>query len=410
MRLKNLIKSFEFSEAVRSKITLGSKVRLNPSTHRIQLEEKSDNTYPTDNNLYVKTWITNPLSVKQWLGFHVVDVHYQDYSGTVLTSLGFRLSDGINQYAWIGSAWVVSASVWNTEQEVADHISTFPTTSKKLQVVINLKTTDENVTPEVKEIKILWSSDIEFQEDLIYRSLIPFLKEKIRPIADHVVKLSANSTTIDLDNFPLETPYNIIGIDSVYNHTTDSEHSNDLFQSYNSGTKVITLKSSISADNLAWIRFTWEPEIAVTTSQEFYEIDKVPAIHITGISLTDKIQFGSGDYVANKGSGSAVKVNAPLQADIDIVLLGLTSSAKDQMRLSDEIKKFFSNNVFLKSKNLDENYDLWQTSEYELTTVVNQNELHSGTVGFKIKNAKFFTKDSENVKIVKNLIQQIVTV
>ena len=48
----------------------------------------------------------------------------------------------------------------------------------------------------IKGIKILYSVDIEFQQDYIYRTLVRQLKEQIRPITDYAIKLTSESSTI----------------------------------------------------------------------------------------------------------------------------------------------------------------------------------------------------------------------
>jgi len=402
MRLKKLIKQFDFEERNRRDITLGSDVRLNPSGW-LQLEADDDDVFPTTSNLYAKTWVANPDSVKQWIGFEAEVQHSKDFLGDNLTSIFFRLGNGTNEYWWNGGAWEINVVDWNTEAEIATNISTFPATAKKIQVIINLKTSDATVTPLVTVVKILYYSDVEFFEDLVYRSLVPLLRSEIRPIGDYPIVMAAASSTIDLDNdYPLETPYNIVGIDSVFNHTDDASHFTDLYQSYNVGTKVITLSSSVALGKTLWIKFLWEPEVAVTTGQEYSELDKVPALHLTDINLINQQRLSrAADTVADKAAGTAVQIPGPKQADIEIALRAVTASARDQMRIADELKKFFANNLSVISVALDEEYDLWLTSEYDARTTVGQNELHSGILTFRIVKALFFSETEKDVYTVQ---------
>jgi hypothetical protein len=84
-RLKRLIKTFSLEEKNRSRIELGAGVRLNPATHKVQLAEDDSDEYPTDPDLYVKTWVTHPTTVKQWLSFEAVIQHGYD-GGTKKTA------------------------------------------------------------------------------------------------------------------------------------------------------------------------------------------------------------------------------------------------------------------------------------------------------------------------------------
>lgn len=405
MRLKKIIKRFIFEEENRSRITLGTNVRLNPLTNRIQL--KADDTtglYPMDADLYARTWIANPTSVKSWLNFEAFVDHAYDDLKQPLTSVGFRLGDGTDEWWWNGSAWIIDTANWNTEAEVANNIQDFLATERKLQIIINLVTTDAVVTPQVQEIRVLYSSDIEFQEDLIIRSLIPMLRENIRPISDFPITLASDSDTIDLANdYVLETPYNVMAIDSVFNHTDDENHWTDLYQSFDIGTQVITLSSTQSAGKVIWIKFIYEPEVAMTTGQEYSEIDKVPSIILTDIGLANAKMVGQDTAVINKDAGTGTKIKGPRQTDIDITLRGHTDSARDQKRLADQLREFFINNVIVVSKGLDECYELWLTSEYVFRSSANQSGIHSGLLRFRVIGALFYQQHDQDVYAVRSL-------
>jgi hypothetical protein len=400
MRLKKLIKQFEFTNDLRDRITLGPNVRLSPKENRLELIDSSG--YPTTADLYAKTWITNPSSVKQWLSFEA-DVVNPKVDNAEVTSVKYRLGDGTNQKWWNGSAWVTNTANWNTEAEIATNIATFPVTSRQLQIIINLRTTNVGYTPEVYGLKVLYSSDIEFQDDLINRSLIPMLRTKVRPIADFPVSLAASGSTINIKTtYPLETPYNIVGIDSVYNHTDDPNHQTDLYSSYNPTTGDITLTSSLAAGKVAWIRFYYEPEVAVTTSQDYSEIEKIPSIILSEIALVDATEIGQDDSVINKATLAGTKIPSPLAGDLEITARLLTDKARDQQMLADEMKRFFVENPFIRSKGMDEDYRLWLIDEYAQQTTPSQDEIHSGRLRFRIVKALFFHKQTVDVHPVSS--------
>jgi len=405
MRLRKLIKQFDFEERNRGDITLGPGVRLHPTGNYLELEADDSGVYPTDADLYARTWVANPNSVKQWLGFEIEDVHYMDFLGDPLTALNYRLGDGVDEYYWDGNDWIISLALWNTEDEISANITTFPITDRKIQVIINLSTTDETVSPRVTVAKILYASDVEYQEDLIFRSLIPMLKDEIRPIADYPVVKQATSDTVDMNDYPLDTPYELMDIDSVFDHTNDPNHLSDLLQSYDSGTGVITLSASIAADDVAWIKFTYRPVVAATTSQEWYELDRVPAIVLADINLVERSEFPwAADTVANKGTGEAVLVPGPTQTDVDITMRILTDKSTDQIRLVDEVRSFFSNNRHITSYAMDEKYDLCVTTDYDSRTLPGQSGLHVGIIMFRIKRALFFQEQAINTYIAQRLV------
>lgn len=400
MRLKTIFKRFIFEESNRSELTFGTDTRLNPGENRLELVA-TDGVYPTTADLNVKTWVANPLTVKQWIGFDVIAQHQKGDDGiTPLSSLGFRLSDGTDEYWWNGAAWEVNTSDWNTEAEVSNNIASFPVTERKIQVVINLVTTDESVTPYVFEILVAYKSNVEFEEDLIARSLIPALRNGIRPISDFVIELSSATATIDLENdYPLETPYDITEIDSVYNKTDDPNQFTDLFQSYNPSTKVITLSSSVGAGKLVWIKFTYKPMVAISTDVNYIEVDTVPAIHITSVK-NNVIELNHDTAVRNKSAKTAVQVVRPNQVTVNVSLVGVTSLMKDQMRLGDELERFFANNKQLTSVGLDEKYDMIVTKDYEPRPTQGEDNVKTGLLSISIRNTLKYHRDERNAYIV----------
>lgn len=401
MRTKKLIKRFIFNDDNRARFTLGAGTRLNPATHRLQLAEDASGNYPLTLGLKAATWLAAPSSVKQWLGFEVV-AKMKTVETAIVTSLGFRLSNGVNEMWWNGTAWVNNTVNWNTEAEVANNIGVFPVAARALKVIVNLVTTDASETPEVEMIKVLYKSDIEFQDDLVNRSLIPMLKAQLRPIADFPFVAAATGATLNLaTTYKLETPYNIAGIDSVYNHTDDANHMTDLFQSYNAGTKVITLSSPVAAGKTVWVRFYYEPEVAFRTSQDYSEIEKVPSVILRDVALGKTTELSQDDTVINKATGAGTRVKAPLQGDLEITLQFLTDKTRDHQTLADEMKRFFGENQFITSRGMDEQYRLWLLDEYADQSTPSQGEVYTGRLRFRIADALFFNKAAVDVYAVK---------
>lgn len=404
MRTKKLIKCFEFKEDNRKRITLGTDVRLNPDIHRVQLKADVLGNYPTDPDLYVKTWTTNPKSVKQWLLFEAVIAHWYDEDGNPITSDGFRLGDGTNEYWWDGGAWVVNTTSWNTEAEVAANISTFPVTTQTIQVIINLVTSDPAYTPLLESVKILYASDIEFQEDLV-RSLLVSLKDNIRPIIDYPIKLAAATDTIDIPNdYPLRTPYNLVDADSAYNEDVDSDHLVDILSSYDPGTQVVTLNAVLPADTVVWLRLVYQPEVANTTKRNYTEIGKVPVIVISDLNSVGKRQGQYDESVIDKATGTGTKVLAPLMIDIELVLRCLTDKARDQHRLTDEVKRHFRQNPQLTSRGMDESYRLWLIDEFDQHDPLGAAETEVGVARARVANALFYNRGDETVYAVKRFV------
>lgn len=403
MRLKKIPYDFEFVENKRSKVTLGINTRLDPEGQGIMLvSDLSTGLYSTDDDLYVKTWIYNPSSCKGWIGFEVEDIQGMvDYQ--VVTSLGFRLSDGTDEYYWDGSDWSESTSEWNDEGEIANNISSFPYSDRKLQVVVNLKTTNSRATPIVKSIKVLFLSDIELKEDLIFSSFIGSLESQIRVKGRHLITLTEDSDELDLkEDYPLETPYNIPSIDGAYNHTDDPLHDENLLSSFNPTTRVVSLTGELESGKEVWVDFFWVPEFSVSTSLDFNEPEKVPCV-----ILDDLKQLGGAGYIAensviNRATGQGYLVEYA-QADLEFLIRFMTDKAIDMLRLSDEVRRFFANNKLLRSVGLDREYDIRIVSDWDMLSSAGERGLIEANMTVQILRALFFEKEAEAVTSVTKL-------
>jgi hypothetical protein len=404
-RLTKLIKRFEFNEETRQHLAIDSDARLNSenaSRPRLQLKADSLGRFPTTANIKVATWIARPEAVKAWAGFEVVDVQTEDEDGTALTSCGYRLSDGTSNYWWNGAAWVVNAINWNTEAEVATNIGDFPATARALGIVINLVTTDNRYTPEVREIKVLYEAQIDFKGDLLMRTLARALREGVRPISETIQRPGAVAS-FTLSVAGLGAPYDVVDVDAVYNHTADPDHMEDILGSYNAGTKVVTLIDTPAGSDDLWIRFIYRPSIDRATSGMYTELMKIPAIVIEGIGLINSAETAQEDSVVNRSLGRGWKVPAPLMADIEFTLRCLTDKAQDQDRMVDEVKRWFANNQVITSRGLDEGYRLWligEGADQERT----QEAVHAGLLRARLVRALFFLKPAVEVFTVQRLV------
>jgi len=401
MRLKKLVKRFDFSNDERRNVTLGAGVRL--AYERQQLELIAvNNIYSTAPDLFAKTRLTTPSTCKGWIGFECEAKMKKNGVGDVVTSLGFRLSrDGTAQLWWNGAAWAAAApGQWNTEAEVCAHIAAF--TGQTIQVIVNLKTSDGAYTPEVQAVKLLWNSDIEFQQEYIARSMIPAMREEILPISEYAVDLTATATTLDLKK--IETPYTIVSIDSVYNVTDDPTKQTDLLVSYNPTTKVVTF-ASVSAGKRVWVRFVYSPEIVIVQSQDFAELSKVPAVCIESITMDQMIECDPGESVINRATGNGWQINDGYQQDINFTVRYVTDKTADLDALADQVKKFFQTRL-LRCRGQDEYVGLYTTEEYSHQPSALQSELHSARLRARISNARFYLKDALPVTGVRKFTIQ----
>ena len=398
MRLHRLIENFIFTEAQRAETTLGAGMRLNPETQRLVPEGPP---YPAAAEARTRIWA--PSSVKQWLSFQS-RVQHALVDGAVATSATFRLGDGTDEYYWDGGAWAVATTQWSSEAELSEHISSFPITAKQLQLAVRLETTDSSVAAQVIELKVLWSTAVHFLEDLIYRSLVRYLRNNVHPISDMWIKPGAETSTIDLDDHPLRTQYNLRDVDSVFDLTDDPDQQVNLLSGYDDGTKVITLSSPLPLDHVACVRFVYEPEVAVNTSPEYHELAKLPVIEISTAALVNSAIKGQRDSVVAVHDGSAVTEFAPIQGDLEVTLDAVGDKGVDMHRMIEEIKRALVNIPLLTSSALDRSYSLWLIDEYDLRTGAGTAEMHTGRVRIRVRDVSIHVRDSVDSYGVRRLL------
>lgn len=410
MRTRRLVKCFYWRREDFDDVELGPSTRLNVDTHRAQLVFDPNlagtvgGGFPTTANLFVKSKLTEPKALRRWIGFEATIVNVNQIgTANALTGANFRLDpDDGNEYYWDGAAWAIAtANDWNTEQEIADNIDSFDvaTLGQRMRVVANLFTTDTRYTPQLVEVKLLMELVLEsYEEDMIYRSLIPLLRDNVRPVARQVMAMPATGTTFNISAFDLEAGYNVVGVDAVFDYdalTADQRAdlvrgypgaTTDLFSSFDLGTGVVTLNASVPLGTNLFVRFIYEPEVAVNTSQEFSEDARIPSLVLDDIAYISFATSPTGDNsVANKGAGTAIVVPSPEQGHIQFRLVGTTKSGVDQRRLMEEVNKFFATQPFVSSTGVDEQYRLFLIDEYAEVGEPGQDELHVGQAVFQIQ-------------------------
>jgi len=396
-----VLKVFRFTNNERSRVIIGTGARLHPKLNKLMLK-LSGGGYPTGPDIQVATWLSVPRSVKKWLVFFADSVTPKDGSNIQVTHLGYRLSDdGVTPLYWDGATWRAPVgSEWNTDAEVNVGIESFPVSNTAIQVIINLRTDDPAFTPEVTEVRLAYESDVHYQEDYI-RSLLRLIREQVRPISEYQLEADGPTDTVDLN--AIETPYNIVGADSAFDATADPNLQTDLLAGFDPVTKEVTLSTPVPDGNTIQVRFLYEPEVALTTSQDYTELDKVPAIVIDDVT-TGQSHEVSMQHVINKATGGGLAWDSLFQVDIEVPMRMVTDKAVDQQRLADAMKTLFASNPFLVSLARDERYRLWMTDEYDQLTFPAQSELHSGRLRARIAKALFSPTDARTITGVKRVI------
>lgn len=426
-----LIKRFDFDERIRKELVFSdpSKIRLNSEDlafPRIELKKDSSGGFPTDPNIFIETPLTTPHAIRKWLQFEITKIGNDQPPGT---SIGLKLKTSTDQYFWNGTTWTVATlSDWSTEEEINDNFETFleAVGDNSIGFVINLSTSDSEVTPTATGLKFLGNFDINFLDDIIYKSLIRKLNLEFRSTSEVMFFNNASSSSADLSTILENKGYNITGIESVYNVSDDQLKLSNLLSGYNFGNPrddgftfdpgVVNFSTPIPANKWVVINFHYIPEIMVNTAEDWFELATFPSIVLEKIEELDEPHLTSqvsnaqgGDLIRNIQSLTGVLQRPPEQKSLRIDYGVYTKLQIDQMRLSQDLTAFFAKDMKVTSYGLDRDYDLRvvrklntarnkQKSEAGGQKDKSDTNISSGT--FDILGVLFFNRPSLDVPLV----------
>jgi hypothetical protein len=398
-RYRKWPKCFSFDETQRRNLTFAG-VRLDPTRNRLELAPVASGLFPTELDLYAKTRVTTPGACRKWASFMVLSKTHRDFRGAQVTDVRFRLNDGTTERYWNqgAQAWIpASPNNWNTEQEVADNIASWPVQS--LGVVVNLSTTNPKVTPYVTEIRLLFETDLVALEDYVIRSFVADLKEQLRPISILAID-STGQTSIDLNKM-LQAPYDVVGVDALYNNTSDPVHMAPVTGwTYDATTKLLLIPAQPTGHRLE-VRFAWRPHVVLMQSQDYTEIAKIPVVIVDETEVMNTRQIRERPYVMNKATGDGFMFTDGLQGDIQVPLLLIAPSSRDLHVFGEELSRYFANTDLLRVRGQDEFYPIWPDSMFVDRSTPMQKETFSARVQARICNAVFYPEDARPITGVK---------
>lgn len=360
---RTILKHFDFDEGVRSLLTFSdvSKIRLDPTTRRILLKPNAVTAlYPVaDATAFVTTWTTNPASRLAWLAFEAIVETKKNNIGAVVTSYHYRLTNGSSVRYWTGTTWAVATTQWNTEAEINAGLASWPYAS--LGVVVNPRTSDPTITPEVVAFRFAYTARIDLLKDIM-TSFTSMLASGLASWRQHVLVTKASTSSLNLTvDYPLELDLTIMRILAVYNHDDDPAHAANLFSSWAS--PVITLLSAIPANKRVWIDLEYAPRVAFATDVDYYEVSAVPSVWIEDLTIATRT--GSHrEFVLRRDTNVAYRMKGTRVGDIEVFLSVQTSTPDDHLKLAGQVEEFFAITRRVRSIGLDEVYDVSVTEAY----------------------------------------------
>jgi hypothetical protein len=364
-----------------------TKIWLDTTDYSIKLKyDTTTGKFPDDNDIYFRTWTTNPAACRKLLMVQLFP-NYQGRYG----ELYLRIYDGSNDYYWDGAAWsVAGAGDWNTEAEINANIETFTILpGRTFGITVNLRTTDPRLeeTPMVSEIRVLMEITIDYLEDIVFRSLLPDMEENIRVTSKYAAIPTSSSpvSTINFGDYRKNVRYDITDVIGVYNITDDIDMLYNLFGSYNTSTEVITLSTPLPANKRVLILFEFQLPIIYSVHQDWEEVAKLPSIIVEQLDVPIAKEYAiAKETVIDKGTYSGWEIDTPIRVNLDFRIHILTNSVIDEMRILSQLFKYFDENKFVTSTGLDEYYRMYHQKEFKDITNSNLSDKRTAWTRFQI--------------------------
>lgn len=373
-RLQTLIRQIPFTSLEYESTTFSdsTKVTIDLARHYATLR-KVAGKYSKATGLKITSKAFAPGALRQWLGFELV-VDHGFIDGVQKTDVVFRLHDGTNEFWWDGSIWTSSGGpVWNTEQELADHISTFPVTSGTIRIVLSPSTLDDSVSPKIHFVKLAYSARIpSYYDDVFLGSLVPKLKA-IRPTMEFLSPAN-EADTFDFGEY-LATKVDTIdpekvtitGMEAVFCPEDDPLSKANLLESYNPSTKIVTLNEVIGLDKSLVFSAEYAPPVYYRRRHVDDGAAPCPSIVVLGVEPDGGAQCPplSSQFVANKAAHTAIVGHAPYRVDFECGIILKAPTIDDLTRLEEELLRLLDTSPLLTSAATGEDYRIQVLREME---------------------------------------------
>lgn len=378
------VKRFEAEEPQRSRWNLSGGLRLVPNMHFITLPEGQLEATAA-------TWVTTMHGASQWLAFQADVTHRTSPEGgaELVTTARFRVStDGAAWHGWDGVAWTLGGP-WNKPEEISEHLATWPVGPIAFQV--KLATTDLAVTPLLHCIKLAVELQPQYNslDDMIWRSLLRQARTSVRPIGR--IDLKWPGGTEGTFSAREQDYRNIVGI-SAFDIGADAtivdpDEDQNLLASYDDNTKTITLSGAVAAGRFVRFYFRYSPLFAaVSTSIDYVEGTRAPSITFTNVRA-ERSGTLLADSAVNHHSGIGITVPAQPLKDLSFDIEISAGREYDMAQVQQAIGEWLVDGAKVRSRALDEIFDLQVVSHYSPKGFPDIRGLHRGSLRAEILSA-----------------------
>jgi len=272
-------------------------------------------------------------ALTEWTGMEI-DWNLQ---GDSEVSMQISVDQGATWLWYDGANWaaVVNPSDWTDKDDCDEGIASLwsyqPT--RRLLLKFRLTPSSDGGTPYLNRVAVHHELKYSFYED-ISRSIKRYLDTNL--IVD--VKWASNNISTDVSNNFLFSPQfqTVVGVDEVYNVTSDPNRLINLFSSYNPSTKEITLTGAV-VDNSIEVRYRAKTLVSLAGDENLVT-SELPAVLVqvpSGDTPFLEPAYDSLEYLKSKG---VYRARAhPIDEYIEIYLDCMSAIAIDAYAINSKL-------------------------------------------------------------------------
>lgn len=374
--MMQLLKGFSFTAPEYSELDFSDldQIGLDFTNQWATLRKQDNSKYDIEADLSVARWIRSRVTTpKKSRKLRKLGSDITLPAGTID---GYLLGNGANAWRWNGANWVSAdpdnKTDWNTEAEINEGIEQFVQV-RSFCVFVRLGTNVDNAAPILRGVVVQYDADIlSWDESFIKRTLIDKMEQEITPETDIEHDMETTGTTLSFANVVAEVQESLTFIEptAAFDMDNDPLMEIDIFSSYNSGTKIITLTTSIAAGTRLLIRAKIRIPVTLESAHvDYIEVEKVPNIVITDGTENRSHVYPSRPYLVDKANDRIRQVEYSRYQDMDYNLRLMASRKFDLYRLQEKVTYFIETNGLIKNEDVDEDMSLVAINKWQNRTV-----------------------------------------
>lgn len=283
--------------------------------------------------------------------------------GDVLAGVSCRITPSLGgtPYYWNGTAWAAATTQWTSLADLYAHLPAW--TNASLGFVFKLaRTLATDASPvlcgaqTVARVMFAQSSGdpdraSSWEDDLVRRIIIPAAEAVLSVSGSQ--EFVASTETGPKDRDPLhyagglpEFPYNILGVDAVYDTTADVHLQSPVAGAWDAAARTWTPTVAWTIGHRYHVRFRFAPWVEANADPEYFA-DKLPAVVFE--TVTPQRRRPTSGWVSVASATDVVSVRAPTSIDGQASCRILASRATDRDRIWQVMEQWLERGVELVS-------------------------------------------------------------